>query len=117
MTWLSKIRRLAAIWWTLFRELRTLRRYESRSGDITPPARFVETLICSRCPVAEFFKQQNATELRVQIWCALDYPLAVKWGGHLERKGSVALGKDHWDFRWNIDPARQSKQTKIEADA
>lgn len=69
---------------------------------------------CTKCPVAEFFKDQDATDLCVQTWCALDYPLAQKWGGHLERSGTIAMGKDHCDFRWVIEPAEPKNQTRIE---
>lgn len=72
---------------------------------------------CTKCPVAKFFKDYNASDLCVQTWCALDYPLAQKWGGHLERTGTIAMGKAHCDFRWNIYPARPVKQTSIKADA
>ena len=72
---------------------------------------------CTKCPVAEFFRRHDATELCVQTWCALDYPLAQKWGGHLERNGTIAMGKDRCDFRWHIDAAGASIPTKIKADA
>ena len=61
---------------------------------------------CTKCPVAAFFKSHDASDLCVETWCALDYPLAQKWGGHLARSGTIAMGKDHCDFRWHIDPAR-----------
>lgn len=55
---------------------------------------------CLRCPVAEFFAKHGASELCVQTWCQLDFPLAQKWGGRLERTGTIAMGRDHCDFRW-----------------
>jgi len=59
---------------------------------------------CIKCPVAGFFKDHDASELCVETWCALDFPLAQKWGGQLKRSGSIAMGKDHCDFRWHTAP-------------
>jgi len=55
---------------------------------------------CTRCPVAEFFAQQGASELCVNTWCNLDFPLAEKWGGVLARTGTIAMGREQCDFRW-----------------
>ena len=55
---------------------------------------------CVKCPVAEFFASQNASELCVQTFCRLDYPLAAIWGGKLERTGTIASGAQRCDFRW-----------------
>lgn len=55
---------------------------------------------CTRCPVAEFFGQHDAAALCSATWCALDFPLAEKWGGRLERPKTIAGGHDHCDFRW-----------------
>jgi ubiquinone biosynthesis protein len=56
---------------------------------------------CLRCPVAEYFKTQQLSELCVRTWCALDFPLAeTLWHSKLERSGSIAGGKSHCDFRW-----------------
>ena len=54
---------------------------------------------CSKCPVAEFFGY-DASELCVQSWCRLDFPLADKWGGQLQRTGTIASGAAKCDFRW-----------------
>lgn len=70
---------------------------------------------CTKCPVAAYFGKHDASELCVQTWCALDFPLAQKWGGRLERTGTIAMGKDHCDFRWHTGPEVPGKQTKIEA--
>ncbi len=57
---------------------------------------------CLRCPVAEYFKTQQLSELCVRTWCALDFPLAEKiWHAKLERSGSIAGGASHCDFRWH----------------
>jgi len=55
---------------------------------------------CVKCPVAEFFASHNASELCVQTFCRLDFPLAQTWGGRLERNGTIASGAEHCDFRW-----------------
>jgi len=55
---------------------------------------------CVKCPVAEFFASQNASELCVQTFCRLDFPLAETWGGKLTRTGTIASGAERCDFRW-----------------
>ena len=55
---------------------------------------------CVKCPVAEYFASQDASELCVQTFCRLDFPLAETWGGQLERTGTIASGADRCDFRW-----------------
>lgn len=56
---------------------------------------------CTRCPVAEMFAKHGASELCVKTWCELDFPLAKKWGGRLERTGTIAMGAERCDFRWH----------------
>jgi ubiquinone biosynthesis protein len=55
---------------------------------------------CMKCPVSEFFANHNASELCVQTFCRLDFPLAETWGGQLERSGTIASGAERCDFRW-----------------
>ncbi len=55
---------------------------------------------CTKCPVAEFFGHHKASDLCVQTWCRLDFPLAEKWGGQLQRTGTIASGAARCDFRW-----------------
>lgn len=55
---------------------------------------------CVKCPVAEFFASQDASELCVQTFCRLDFPLAQAWGGTLIRTGTIASGAERCDFRW-----------------
>ncbi len=55
---------------------------------------------CQQCRVAEYFIQHNLGDVCYQTWCKLDFPLAQKWGGKLERKGSIANGNKCCDFRW-----------------
>jgi ubiquinone biosynthesis protein len=68
-----------------------------------PSARDVVAFDCTRCPVAEFFANHQASELCVQTWCNLDFPLAEKWGGRLERTGTIAMGAQRCDFRWSVE--------------
>ena len=60
---------------------------------------------CTKCPVAEFFGQPDASELCVQTFCRLDFPLAEKWGGKLKRNGTIASGAPVCDFRWEPQDA------------
>jgi ubiquinone biosynthesis protein len=55
---------------------------------------------CVKCPVAEFFASQGSSELCVQTFCRLDFPLAQTWGGKLIRTGTIASGAERCDFRW-----------------
>lgn len=66
---------------------------------------------CLKCPVAEFFGNHNSSELCVQTFCRLDFPLAEKWGGRLQRTGTIASGAQKCDFCWIPDNsvARQSE--------
>jgi len=57
---------------------------------------------CLRCPVAEYFASHNLSELCVQTFCNLDFPLAEQWGAVLERTGTIASGASHCDFRWRV---------------
>ncbi|HFC31067.1 MAG TPA: hypothetical protein ENJ44_08510 [Oceanospirillales bacterium] len=57
---------------------------------------------CKQCCVAEYFLQNNLGDVCYQTWCKLDFPLAEKWGGKLERTGSIANGNKLCDFRWKI---------------
>jgi ubiquinone biosynthesis protein len=60
---------------------------------------------CLKCPVADYFKTQQLSELCVRTWCALDFPLAEDvWHAKLERAGSIAGGQSHCDFRWTVRP-------------
>lgn len=68
---------------------------------------------CTKCPVAEFFGTHSASELCVQTFCKLDFPLAEKWGGQLRRSGTIASGAPICDFHWTprdlIDNTERSK--------
>ncbi len=56
---------------------------------------------CLKCPVAEHFRAHNLSELCVNTWCKLDYPLARQWGAELTRTGTIAGGAPVCDFRWH----------------
>jgi ubiquinone biosynthesis protein len=68
---------------------------------------------CTKCPVAEFFAKQDASELCVPGFCRLDFPLAEKWGGRLHRTGTIASEAVVCDFRWKpgepVDSACDAK--------
>ena len=70
---------------------------------------------CIKCPVAEFFASHDASELCVQTFCRLDFPLAQTWGGRLERTGTIASGAQRCDFRWY--PIRQHAVGEIDGAA
>ena len=55
---------------------------------------------CVKCPVAEFFASHDSSELCVQTFCRLDFPLAETWGGQLKRAGTIASGAQRCDFHW-----------------
>lgn len=65
---------------------------------------------CVKCPMATFFARHNASELCVETACKLDFPLAEKWGGRLERSGTLASGAPRCDFRWH--PANEVSRGK-----
>jgi len=53
-----------------------------------------------RCPVAEYFQSQGASDLCLATWCNLDFPLAEIWGGRLERLETLSAGSSRCDFRF-----------------
>ncbi len=53
-----------------------------------------------KCPAAEFFKQHNLSELCVEGWCNLDYPLAKIWKVTLQRQKTIAKGYEMCDFKF-----------------
>jgi ubiquinone biosynthesis protein len=68
---------------------------------------------CLKCPVAEYFRSHNESELCVNTWCKLDYPLARQWGSELKRTGTIASGATACDFRWQTvtDKAESDDQS------
>ncbi|MEW6270184.1 MAG: L-2-amino-thiazoline-4-carboxylic acid hydrolase [Thermodesulfobacteriota bacterium] len=61
-----------------------------------------------RCPIAEYFRAHDATDVCVGTWCNLDFALAESWGGRLVREGTLAGGATRCDFRWQPVPAASS---------
>lgn len=53
-----------------------------------------------RCPVAEYFRRNQAADLCVGSWCNLDYALVEMWGGRLERAWTLAAGDNRCSFRF-----------------
>ena len=53
-----------------------------------------------RCPVAEYFHARGASDLAVNTWCMLDYPLAEMVGLKLVRTQTLAAGDQQCNFRW-----------------
>jgi ubiquinone biosynthesis protein len=53
-----------------------------------------------RCPIAEYFRARDGTDLCIGTWCNLDFPLAELWGGWLERTETLAAGRARCDFRF-----------------
>jgi len=53
-----------------------------------------------RCPVAEYFYARGASDLAVNTWCMLDYPLAEMVNLKLVRTQTLAAGSQLCDFRW-----------------
>ncbi|NNE66412.1 MAG: hypothetical protein HKN33_07580 [Pyrinomonadaceae bacterium] len=74
----------------------------------SPPTYQIERLPTSegidlnvtRCPVAEYFRTESATDLCTESWCNLDFALAEMWDGHLERTKTLALGNNHCNFKF-----------------
>jgi predicted unusual protein kinase regulating ubiquinone biosynthesis (AarF/ABC1/UbiB family) len=66
---------------------------------------------CTKCPVAAFFAHHDDAELCTATWCALDFPVAEKWGGRLVRPKTIAGGHDHCDFRWHPEPGLGDAET------
>lgn len=60
---------------------------------------------CLKCPMAEFFARRGASELCMETACKLDFPLAEKWGGRLERQGTLSSGAARCDFRGHPENA------------
>jgi hypothetical protein len=52
-----------------------------------------------RCPVASYFRRQNAIDLCTASWCNLDYALAELTDEKLTRTLTLVGGQDRCDFR------------------
>ena len=56
----------------------------------------------TRCPFAEYLKEQGAPELTGAALCAMDNHMASQWGVELHRGKTIATGSDHCDFRFVV---------------
>lgn len=67
------------------------------------PSTYGISLDMLRCPVAEYFHKQDASDLCIGTWCNLDFALAEMWGGWLERTETLAAGCARCDFRFRAN--------------
>jgi ubiquinone biosynthesis protein len=65
-----------------------------------------------RCPVAEYFRNQNAADLCVNSWCNLDFPLGELLGQKLTREKTLVLGDDRCTFRWTPAASHGSRASE-----
>lgn len=56
-----------------------------------------------RCPVADLMTARGKSDLCVDTWCSVDFGLVEIFGGHLQRTGTIAMGKDKCDFQFLDD--------------
>ncbi|MDJ0710110.1 MAG: L-2-amino-thiazoline-4-carboxylic acid hydrolase [Woeseiaceae bacterium] len=56
----------------------------------------------TRCPFADYFKNQGVPELTEPAAGNLDYVMAQEWGVELDRTQTLADGAKHCDFRWRF---------------
>jgi ubiquinone biosynthesis protein len=61
-----------------------------------------------RCPIAEYFRGEDAADLCTASWCNLDYPLAELTGEKLVRTTTLVKGGSRCDFRLTQRPAPRS---------
>ncbi len=59
----------------------------------------------TRCPFADYFRDQGIPELTEPAAGNLDYVMAQEWGVELERTQTIADGAAHCDFRWRFPVA------------
>ena len=56
----------------------------------------------TRCPLADYFKDQGVPELTPHAACNLDHCLARAFGVELVRTQTIAEGAEYCDFRWRF---------------
>ena len=56
----------------------------------------------TRCPFADYFKDQGVPELTPYAACNLDHCAARAVGVELVRTQTIAQGAEHCDFRWKF---------------
>ena len=62
----------------------------------------------TRCPLADYFKDQGVPELTEPAAGNLDYRMAREWGVELVRTQTIADGAECCDFRWKFPAARSN---------
>lgn len=65
------------------------------------PANDIVAFEIVRCPISDYLRTQDATDLCVGAWCNLDYALAEAWGGKLDRASTLAAGDSQCSFRFS----------------
>jgi ubiquinone biosynthesis protein len=83
--------------------------YKWQDVDAAPE---VVAFNCLTCPVAEYFRSHHLSELCVDTWCKLDYPLARQWGAELQRTGTIAGGASVCDFRWQVAVQKAEQEAR-----
>lgn len=53
-----------------------------------------------QCPMSEYFKVHNETDLCAKAFCEADFKLAALWGFEFSRQQTLASGCSHCDFRF-----------------
>ena len=56
----------------------------------------------TRCPLADYFKDQGVPELTPYAACRLDFAAARAYGVDLVRSQTIAEGAEYCDFRWKF---------------
>ena len=56
----------------------------------------------TRCPLAEYYKDQGVPELTPYGACRLDFAVARAYHVELHRMQTIAEGAEYCDFRWKL---------------
>ena len=70
----------------------------------------------TRCPFADYLKDQGVPELTPHAACNLDYCMAREFGIDLVRSQTIADGSEHCDFRWKF-PTSEAVVTERNSDS
>ncbi|MES0488738.1 MAG: L-2-amino-thiazoline-4-carboxylic acid hydrolase [Leptospirales bacterium] len=55
-----------------------------------------------KCPISNFFIENESPELTAFAACNMDYPLAELWHCNLKRTQTISKGGDSCDFRFHL---------------
>lgn len=58
--------------------------------------------LVTRCPFADYLREQGAPELTGPALCALDRHMAAEWGVEFRRSQTIAGGASHCDFEFRV---------------